>query len=47
MPTTVSGRELIMIHQGMMMGRGMMDNGMMMGRGMMDNGMMMEGWESK
>jgi hypothetical protein len=24
-----------------------MDNGMMMGRGMMDNGMMMEGWESQ
>jgi uncharacterized membrane protein YkoI len=43
--------ELMMIHQGIMMGRGMMDNGMMMGRGMMDNGMMMgrgmmQGWET-
>jgi uncharacterized membrane protein YkoI len=37
----LSGMELMMMHQGMMMGRGMMDNGMMMGRGMMDNGMMM------
>jgi uncharacterized membrane protein YkoI len=54
----LSGMELMMMHQGMMMGRGMMDNGMMMGRGMMDNGMMMgrgmmdngmmmEGWESQ
>jgi uncharacterized membrane protein YkoI len=54
----LSGRELMIINQGMMMGRGMMDNGMMMGRGMMDNGMMMgrgmmdngmmmEGWESQ
>jgi uncharacterized membrane protein YkoI len=36
--------ELVMIlHQGMMMGGGMMDRGMMMGGGMMDRGMMMGG----
>jgi hypothetical protein len=36
--------SMMMIHHGMMMGRGMMDNnGMMMGRGMMDNNGMMMG----